>query len=61
MKSFEPCPEPDVRRIGHLGLHPHQMLNLLGGGASPALEQVLPREQGAVEGSLAENFWGQWV
>jgi hypothetical protein len=31
------------------------MLDLLGGGASPALEQVLPREQGAVEGSLADH------
>src|ERR1700686_5293942 len=59
LESLEPCPEPDVGRIGHLRLHAHQVPDLVSGRCLAAAEQVLPREQGAVEGALVEYLLRQ--
>jgi hypothetical protein len=55
-KAVESGPEANVRRIGSLGLQADQVLNRLGGREAVALEEQLPREEGAVEGARIEHL-----
>ncbi len=55
VKALQPCPKPDVRRGGGLGLHADQVLDRVFGGEPLAAQQHLSLQRGAVERTRGEN------
>jgi hypothetical protein len=54
LESIDPGPESGIGRGRRLRLQPNQVLDHLEGGALRPLEEVLPRQEGAVEGAGVE-------
>jgi hypothetical protein len=58
LEAGHPGPQADVRRGGLLGLHADQMLDRGRGRHRLPVEQHLAREQGPIEGAVAQNDAG---
>ena len=57
-KALESRPQPDIRKVGRLGLHPHETLDRRGGGELDRAKQHLARQQGAIQRARAEDLGG---
>ncbi len=56
LEAFQPRPEAHIRRGRNLGLHAGQTLDRLDRGMPNPAQQKLPREQGAIERALTEDY-----
>jgi hypothetical protein len=61
IEALDPRPQPDVRRLRHLRLHPDDALDRLAGARRPAPQQPLALEQRAIQGTRPEHLHGAAV
>jgi len=57
-ETLESRPQPDIRKVGRLGLHPHETLDRRGGGELDRAKQHLARQQRAIQRAPAEDLRG---
>ncbi len=58
LEAFQPRPQADIGRVGRLRLHADKMIDHIDRRHRNALEQVLPRQQRAVERAPTQHLSG---